>query len=838
MKGSLKKSRVSPKKNVKKKDAVLAETTGPGKWDAACLIAGLIFLVAAVFSFIAILSYTISWDKDQSFFTDPNALSTDIDKVANDGGSLGLVFARFAVTKLFGLGAFLIPFFFLGIAVYCLRYRKVNILRLTFLTLFGCILISLLGAYFFSFSSSDDWFGSGAGGAYGYYIVAWLKKTVGAVAAGGILLLCTVLWLTVASKKFVSWFFSVTDRTVSTKSSAGEETTIPWNEMTDDGEDAEDDEVKEDTEPETEDAAEVDMTEGNEESEVDESATVKKETETPRLEIIEPAGESQIEEITPQQGEEPPLIETCTPNNKEDDFLSVLSEDEKRHLFDPRLELSQYRAPSTSLLEDYRDKWYQVSSEELERNNKQIVRTLANYKIGVSKVSARIGPTVTLYEIVPAPGVRVSQIKRLEEDIQLSLAARGVRVVTLPGTNAIGIEVANEHQSIVSMKSVLEDKKFNEAKYELPIALGKTITGKVLTFDLAKMPHLLVAGATGQGKSVGLNVIINSLLFRKHPSELKLVLVDPKKVELSVYSKLDSHFLAMLPDADEPVVTDTQKVIYTLKSLCSEMDSRYDLLKMAGVRNIKEYNEKYLERRLNPLKGHRYLPYIVVVIDEYADMMMTAGKDIEEPIARLAQLARAIGIHLVIATQRPTTSVITGNIKANFPARIAFMVRSSIDSRTILDEVGANQLIGHGDMLISSGGDLTRVQCAFIDTKEIERVVDYISGQQGYTTPFYLPEYVEPDKDGDSHKPGETDLAQRDALFEDAAKIIVMAQTGSTSLLQRKLGLGYNRAGRLIDQLEKAGIVGPLNKNNTREVYIEDLALLDSKLSEIRQIYG
>ena len=505
--------------------------------------------------------------------------------------------------------------------------------------------------------------------------------------------------------------------------------------------------------------------------------------------------------------------------------------------FDPRLDLSSYQAPPLTLLEDYKDKWYVVTREELEKNNRQIVKTLANYKIGITKISARVGPTVTLYEIVPAPGVRVAQIKRLEEDIQLSLAAKGVRVVTLPGTNAIGIEVANEKPSTVSMLSVLDDEKFKQQSYDLPVALGMTITNDVMHFDLAKMPHLLVAGATGQGKSVGLNAILTSLLYYKHPSEMKLVLVDPKKVELSLYSKLEKHFLAQLPDADEPVITDTQKVVYTLKSLCMEMDARYDLLKLAYVRNIKEYNEKFLSRKLNPLKGHRFLPYIVVVIDEFADLLMTAGKEIEEPIARLAQLARAIGIHLVIATQRPTTSVITGNIKANFPARIAFMVRSSVDSRTILDQTGANQLIGRGDMLISIGGELTRVQCAFIDTKEVERVVDFIAEQRGYTTAHYLPEYVGEDKEDDGGV-GEVDLNRRDSLFEDAAKLVVMHQQGSTSLIQRKMNLGYNRAGRIMDQLEAAGIVGPYEGSKARQVLVGDLSELDARLANIKDIYG
>ena len=539
----------------------------------------------------------------------------------------------------------------------------------------------------------------------------------------------------------------------------------------------------------------------------------------------------------PQQEEQLEVEVLSTPDESPVTQEEAEEEAFEMEPFDPRLDLSSYQAPPLTLLEDYKDKWFAVTREELEKNNRQIVKTLANYKIGITKISARVGPTVTLYEIVPAPGVRVAQIKRLEEDIQLSLAAKGVRVVTLPGTNAIGIEVANEKPSTVSMLSVLDDEKFKAQSYDLPVALGMTITNDVMHFDLAKMPHLLVAGATGQGKSVGLNAILTSLLYYKHPSEMKLVLVDPKKVELSLYSKLEKHFLAQLPDADEPVITDTQKVVYTLKSLCMEMDARYDLLKLAYVRNIKEYNEKFLSRKLNPLKGHRFLPYIVVVIDEFADLLMTAGKEIEEPIARLAQLARAIGIHLVIATQRPTTSVITGNIKANFPARIAFMVRSSVDSRTILDQTGANQLIGKGDMLISIGGELTRVQCAFIDTKEVERVVDFIADQRGYTTAHYLPEYVGEDKEDDGGV-GEVDLNRRDSLFEDAAKLVVMHQQGSTSLIQRKMNLGYNRAGRIMDQLEAAGIVGPYEGSKARQVLVGDLSELDARLANIKDIYG
>ncbi|MDR0694915.1 MAG: DNA translocase FtsK, partial [Prevotellaceae bacterium] len=464
-----------------------------------------------------------------------------------------------------------------------------------------------------------------------------------------------------------------------------------------------------------------------------------------------------------------------------------------------------------------------------ERNKDKIVTVLQNFNIGIDRIIATIGPTVTLYEIVPKAGIRIASIKRLEDDIALNLAALGIRIIApIPGKGTVGIEVPNEHPNIVSMLSVVKSAKFQEAQYDLPVVLGKKIDNDIYTFDLAKMPHLLVAGATGQGKSVGLNAILTSLLYRKHPSELKLVLVDPKRVELSLYTKLERHFLAKLPDSDDAIITDTQKVVYTLKSLCMEMDERYQLLQSAQVRNIKEYNERFVNRRLNPLKGHRYMPFIVVVIDEFADLIMTAGREVEEPIARLAQLARAIGIHLVIATQRPTTNIITGLIKANFPARIAFRVISGIDSRTILDTTGANQLIGRGDMLVSTGNEMIRVQCALVDTPEVERICDFIGQQQGFGEAFLLPEYKGEESNNNA---GKVDLGKRDELFADAARVIVQSQQGSTSLIQRKLELGYNRAGRLMDQLEAAGIVGPPEGSKARQVLISDFVTLDAKLA-------
>ena len=496
--------------------------------------------------------------------------------------------------------------------------------------------------------------------------------------------------------------------------------------------------------------------------------------------------------------------------------------------YDPTLDLSRFQLPKIDLLQQYGDGQITFDKEEIEANKNRIVETLQNYNIEIKEIKATIGPTVTLYEIVPAAGIRISKIKNLEDDIALSLAALGIRIIApIPGKGTIGIEVPNANAQMVSMRQVIASKKFQEAKMELPVAMGRTITNENFIFDLAKMPHLLMAGATGQGKSVGLNAILTSLLYKKHPSQLKFVLVDPKKVELTLYNKIERHYLAILPDSDEAIITDTTKVINTLNSLCIEVDNRYELLKSAMVRNIKEYNAKFISRRLNPEEGHKYLPYIVLVIDEFADLIMTAGKEVEMPIARLAQLARAIGIHLIVATQRPSVNVITGIIKANFPARAAFRVTSKIDSRTILDAGGADQLIGKGDMLFSQGSDLVRLQCAFVDTPEVEEICDFIGNQQAYPTAYQLPEYVGEEGGG----VGDIDPSDRDALFEDAARLVVATQQGSTSMIQRKLKLGYNRAGRIVDQLEAAGILGPFEGSKARQVLVTDEMALEQKLN-------
>ena len=515
---------------------------------------------------------------------------------------------------------------------------------------------------------------------------------------------------------------------------------------------------------------------------------------------------------------------------------SAVSEEEyqgpEMEPYNPTKDLENYRFPTIDLMKHFENDDPTIDMDEQNANKDRIINTLRSFGIEISTIKATVGPTVTLYEITPEQGVRISKIRGLEDDIALSLSADGIRIIApIPGKGTIGIEVPNKNPKIVSGQSVIGSKKFQESKFDLPIVLGKTITNEVFMFDLCKMPHVLVAGATGQGKSVGLNAIITSLLYKKHPAELKFVLVDPKKVEFSIYSVIENHFLAKLPDGGEPIITDVTKVVQTLNSVCVEMDTRYDLLKMAHVRNVKEYNEKFINRRLNPEKGHKFMPYIVVVIDEFGDLIMTAGKEVELPIARIAQLARAVGIHMIIATQRPTTNIITGTIKANFPARIAFRVSAMMDSRTILDRPGANRLIGKGDMLFLQGADPVRVQCAFIDTPEVEEITKFIARQQGYPTPFFLPEYVSEDSGSEV---GDIDMGRLDPLFEDAARLVVIHQQGSTSLIQRKFAIGYNRAGRIMDQLEKAGIVGPTQGSKARDVLCIDDNDLEMRLNNLQ----
>ena len=801
-------------------------------------VLGLVFALLAVFTLVSIVSYLFTWSEDQSLLSDDGIYSNAV-TAENTGGKAGFMFANLLVSRWFGLGSFIIPFFFAGVSVYCFKEDKIRLLRLFFLSLMGCVVLSALFSYIFSFTSAKSMFGDGAGGSYGYYINEWLVSMTGAFGAACIILFFLVLWIILLNNKIVDKITSLFDslfsrRAKSDADSAPEEGAAEDDGSADEMDGGDDyDENDGDGANDDEDGEDVEDVEGDDDNGSDEE-------DGPELVVIPPAVTEDVPADNTQDvpavqylraGDIPP-VEVI--DGDPTDFSTALSDEQWKTRYDPRLSLSNYRMPDLSLLKDYSDQIHEVSREELERNNRLIVSTLKDFKISISKISARVGPTVTLYEVVPAPGVRVAQIVRLEDDIARSLAARGVRVVMLTGTNAIGIEVANDRPSIVAMRSILSDPKFNTAKYDLPVVIGRTISNEAYSFDLAKMPHLLVAGATGQGKSVGLNAIITSLLYKKHPAELKFVLVDPKKVELSLYSPLEKHYLAKMPDSEDAIITDTKQVVYTLRSLCKLMDHRYDLLKAASVRNIKEYNEKFLSRKLNPYKGHEFMPYIVVIIDEFADLLMTAGREVEEPIARLAQLARAIGIHLVIATQRPTTNIITGTIKANFPARIAFRVISSVDSKTILDQTGANQLIGRGDMLISTGNsEPVRLQCAFIDTPEVENITKFVSLQAGFGGAYLLPECDMEDSAGGGQVSGKSSGGARDDLFKEAARLIVREQSGSTSLIQRKLNLGYNRAGRIMDQLEDAGIVGPSEGSKPRQVRITSLESLDELLSTL-----
>ncbi len=585
--------------------------------------------------------------------------------------------------------------------------------------------------------------------------------------------------------------------------------------------------IKEETTEEIEVKSEFELSLENLKPTIQNHSNVKKTTDVSPIETEEPT-------LSVSKKEDKTVDIDVTEITEEENVTENLSKKlvEDFGEFDPTLELANYKFPTLNLLKQYNES-ISVDPEELEQNKNKIVDTLKNYKIGIAQIKATVGPTITLYEIVPEAGIRISKIKNLEDDIALSLSALGIRIIApIPGKGTIGIEVPNKKSTIVSMHSVIASKRFQESKMELPIALGKTISNETFVVDLAKMPHLLMAGATGQGKSVGLNAVLTSLLYRKHPAEVKFVLVDPKKVELTLFNKIERHYLAKLPDTDEAIITDTTKVVNTLNSLCIEMDNRYDLLKSAMVRNIKEYNTKFKARKLNPNEGHQFLPYIVLVIDEFADLIMTAGKEVETPIARLAQLARAIGIHLIVATQRPSVNVITGIIKANFPARIAFRVTSKIDSRTILDAGGADQLIGRGDLLYTAGNEIERIQCAFVDTPEVSKITDFIGSQRAYPNAHLLPEYI--GEEGGTSL--DIDISDRDKLFREAAEIIVIAQQGSASLLQRKLKLGYNRAGRLIDQLEAAGIVGHFEGSKARQVLVTDLIALDQLLENEKNV--
>lgn len=794
------------------------------------IVLGVLCGILTIYTLVALLSYVFTWTSDQSLKFDPQMFSMD-SAAENAGGKVGYLWANLLISKWFGLGAFAIPAFLAFLTVYCFRIKKVNLLRIFLLCAFGAVVFSVLLAYIFSFTSFDAMFGSGAGGSYGHYANRWLCDKIGKTGTAGVLLAVLFLYACLLTPKVAFWLDDLLYG-ISHRETAGE--------------DEPDDELEE-LEPDGEAQPYGGLVvEGAKEADTDPTddwldfadtdSDGKSETQSelpPEPDDVEPAD---VPEDEPEENPDGNDGVTLTVEGKsEKDIIAGLSDEEWRERYDPRLDLPKFKLPPMSILNDYKDLWYEVSRQELENNKQRIVNALNSYKIRVKGITAKMGPTVTLYKIQLDDGIKVAQVRNLEEDIAISLGAKGVRVVTL--LDSVGIEVANVKPSVVALKSVLGCQQFQEAskKMELPMAMGITVTNEPFFLDLAKMPHLLVAGATGQGKSVGLNVMITSLLYAKHPAEMKMVLVDPKKVEFSLYEKLEKHYLAMLPDGDEAIITEPKKVANTLNSLCIEMDARYDLLKKADVRQLKEYNAKFLNRQLNPNNGHKFLPYIVVIIDEFGDLLMTAGREIENPIARLAQKARAVGIHLIIATQRPTVNIITGSIKANFNSRIAFKVNTGTDSKVIIDAPGANRLIGRGDMLVVyPGHDLTRVQCALVDTPEIINLVKFISEQRGYAGPFELPEYVDPNDE--EAGVGDVDLHKRDQLFEECAKMVVQYQQGSTSMLQRKLNVGYARAGRIMDQLEAAGIVGPQEGSKARTVLVTDLDTLDRILESLNHI--
>ena len=802
-------------------------------------VIGLVLVIFSVYLLLAFSSFFFTGAADQSIIDGGSAqelISTN-NGVKNYAGSRGAQLASYLINDCFGVSSFLILVF---LAVAGLKLMRVRVVRL-WKWFIGCSLMLVWFSVFFGFVFVDQYKDSFLylGGMHGYNVSNWLVSQVGVPGVWLLLLVTAICFLIYLSARTVIWlrrlfslsFLKRKEKAESVLGETPEEFKTSWG-------------AKEKTTAPTPEAAEPEKVLEKEE----EIATEEEEPESLNeitLDLggsdgkIKPA-KSADEDVTmtfetPVPEPMPPFREQ--PVEKEPAFQVEKAEEEEyvgteKEPYNPRLDLENYHYPTIDLMKHYDDNGPTIDMVEQNANKDKIINTLRSFGIEISTIKATVGPTVTLYEITPEQGVRISKIRGLEDDIALSLSALGIRIIApIPGKGTIGIEVPNSNPKIVSGQSIIGSKKFQESTYDLPIALGKTITNEVFMVDLCKMPHVLVAGATGQGKSVGLNAIITSLLYKKHPAELKFVLVDPKKVEFSIYSVIEHHFLAKLPDGEDAIITDVTKVVQTLNSICVEMDTRYDLLKAAHVRNIKEYNEKFINRRLNPEKGHKFMPYIVVVIDEFGDLIMTAGKDVELPIARIAQLARAVGIHMIIATQRPTTNIITGTIKANFPARIAFRVSAMVDSRTILDRPGANQLIGRGDMLFLQGADPVRVQCAFIDTPEVAEITKFIARQQSYPTAFYLPEYVDENAGGDL---GDVDMGRLDPLFEDAARLVVIHQQGSTSLIQRKFAIGYNRAGRIMDQLEKAGIVGPAQGSKAREVFCIDESDLEMRLNNLQ----
>ena len=796
------------------------------KNDTVQFVTGLLCVMVGAYMTLAFSSFILNGGADQSIMEQAN--NTELtsnaakEQVQNATGERGAHIAHLLINHSFGVSAYSIAIFLLVLGLNLMHIRKFDLKHWGIC----CATILIWGSLFLSVTV-DHWFETSAiywGGYHGHNVATWLDSQFGMPGIILLLFVTAILFSIYLSSNTIDFIRNLfhPKSLLPGEDEIENHTSVSINAETPDV-----DFTIEEEQPATEiEWSTNDTTEEPAQEEVSDMG----------MEIIAPASEDYEEEdiqtLTQSNNSEEPAEE-------ETDFTIEVNEEEEAEKiiepYNPRLDLSRYKFPTVDLLNKGNDETLTVDRDEQNANKDRIIQALRNFGIEISSIKATVGPTITLYEITPAPGVRISKIKNLEDDIALTLSAFSTRIIApIPGKGTIGIEIPNANPQIVSMHSIITSRKFQECTYDLPVAIGKTITNEIFMFDLCKMPHLLVAGATGQGKSVGLNAIVTSLLYKKHPAELKFVIVDPKKVEFSVYAPIEKHFLAKLPDGEDAIITDVTKVVQTLKSICVEMDTRYDLLKAAGVRNLREYNEKFISRQLNPEKGHKYLPYIVVIVDEFGDLIMTAGNDVILPIARIAQLARAVGIHMIIATQRPAANIIVGTIRANFPARIAFRVSSMVESRIILDRPGANQLIGKGDLLFLQGSDPVRVQCAFVDTPEVERISRYISEQQGYPTAFYLPEYVD-ENAADGSNLDDVDLKRLDPMFEDAARLVVIHQSGSTSLIQRKFSIGYNRAGRIMDQLEKAGIVGPVDGSKPRQVLCTDEMDLEMRLKNLNE---
>ena len=816
----------SSKKDIKEKREIkwIQNIRATIKNETVQFVAGLLCVMVALYMILAFTSFVLNGGADQSILEQQNlteqVANPSNEEIQNATGERGAHIAYSLINHSFGISSYSIALFLGLLGLTLMRVRRFNLKYWAIC----CATILIWGSLFLSVTV-DRWFATSAiywGGYHGHNVAAWLDGQFG---MPGIIILLAVtaiffsMYLSDNTIEFIRGLFHIK---------------LPGK-----------DEVETSPTPQEESNEDIELTIEEQpapEIEWDTNDTTEEPTQEEEsameMEIVAPTSEEEEDEEEELQA--PALDDAAEePADEEAKFTIEINEEEEAEKiiepYNPRLDLSRYKFPTVDLLNKGNDESLTIDRDEQNANKDRIIQALRNFGIEISSIKATVGPTITLYEITPAPGVRISKIKNLEDDIALTLSAFSTRIIApIPGKGTIGIEIPNANPQIVSMHSIITSRKFQECTYDLPVAIGKTITNEIFMFDLCKMPHLLVAGATGQGKSVGLNAIVTSLLYKKHPAELKFVIVDPKKVEFSVYAPIEKHFLAKLPDGEDAIITDVTKVVQTLKSICVEMDTRYDLLKAAGVRNLREYNEKFISRQLNPEKGHKYLPYIVVIVDEFGDLIMTAGNDVILPIARIAQLARAVGIHMIIATQRPAANIIVGTIRANFPARIAFRVSSMVESRIILDRPGANQLIGKGDLLFLQGSDPVRVQCAFVDTPEVERISRYISEQQGYPTAFYLPEYVD-ENAADGSNLDDVDLKRLDPMFEDAARLVVIHQSGSTSLIQRKFSIGYNRAGRIMDQLEKAGIVGPVDGSKPRQVLCADEMDLEMRLNSLNE---